>query len=195
MGNSMATLSPSAEHADSAAGAHVAPLALSSLALTIFFLGADKANLFTATTLTALVFFFGGLVQLLVGWKEFRAGDTLYATTFATSGAFWLAYGAMSIPFFGAKTATGNELSYFLLAWTVFAGIVFLATMRVTLAHTAVFLLFFLTFLALTIGAFGSISTLTTIGGWLGIVTAVVASYTVLATLESPFHLPTGIPS
>jgi succinate-acetate transporter protein len=67
--------------------------------------------------------------------------------------------------------------------------------MRANLAHIAVFLLFFLTFLALTIGAFGSISTFDTIGGWIGIVTAVVASYTVLATSESPFQLPTGLPS
>src|SRR5947207_2765424 len=52
---------------------------------------------------------------------------------------------------------------------------------------------FFLAFVALTIGAFaGTGSVFTTIGGWLGIITAIIASYTALASMGTPFALPTG---
>jgi succinate-acetate transporter protein len=183
--------SASSEHAESATGVYIAPLALSSLALTTFFLGADKAGLFATAGLIGYVFLLGGLLQFIVG---IRSGNTIYSTAFAMFGVFWLAYGAWT-QFAGAKGAGANELGYFFLAWTVFAGIIFLGSMRANLAHIASFLLFFLTFLAMTIAAFGSNSTFYTIGGWIGIVTAVVASYTVLATLESPLSLPTGIPS
>jgi succinate-acetate transporter protein len=164
--------------------AHVAPLALSGLAFTTVFLGAHYANLFTATTLIGLVFFFGGLVQFLVGLWEHRSGNSMHATTFATYGVFWLAYGAT---LYLNKLPTGNELSYFFLAWTILAGIVFLSTMRAHLAHVGIFLFFFLTFLALTIGAFGNSSTFNHIGGWLGIITAIIVWYTMLGSSGASF--------
>jgi uncharacterized protein len=186
----MAQVSVSSEHAESAAGAHVAPLALTSLAVTTFFLGASQAGLFSATAIIGLVLFFGGLVQLIVGLWEHRSGNAVHAHAFAINGTFWVAYGAAA--YLKLLPASGHELSYFFLAWTVLAGIVSLSTTRANLAHVATFALFFLTFLALTIGAFmGANSAFTTIGGWIGIITAIVASYTALASLGSPFALPT----
>jgi succinate-acetate transporter protein len=184
----MAQISVSSEHAEAAAG-HVAPLALSGLALTTFFLGVANASLLATTAIIGLVFFFGGLVQLLVGMREFRAGNTVHATAFASYGVFWLAYGTM---LHLKLTPGGNELGFFFLAWTVFAGMIFLSTWRANLALTGTFLLFFLTFLALTIGAFGGGSTFNMIGGWLGIITAILACYTSLASMGAPFSLPTG---
>lgn len=186
----MAQISVSSEHADSAAGAHVAPLALTSLAVTTFFLGASQAGLFSATAIIGLVFFFAGIVQLVVGLWDHRAGNAVHAHAFATYGVFWMAYGATA---YIAHLPSGHELSYFFLAWTVLAGIVSLTTLRANFAHVVTFLLFFLTFLGLTIGAFiGAGSFFTTLGGWLGIITAIVAGYTALASLGSPLALPTG---
>ena len=61
-----------------------------------------------------------------------------------------------------------------------------IATFRISGALIAVFALLFLTFLALTIGWLGGLGTGTfttwvQIGGWLGIVTALVAWYAALA--------------
>jgi uncharacterized protein len=184
----MAQASVSSEHAESSA-AHVAPLALSALALTTFFLGASYVHLFTTTGFIGLIFFFGGLVQLLVGLWEYRSGNTVHATAFASYGGFWLAYGAMLQ---SGTHANSAELGYFFLAWTIFAGITFLSTMRASFVQLGVFLCFFLTVLALTIGAFGAIAVFTTIGGWLGIITAILAWYSVLASMGAPFSLPTG---
>lgn len=189
----MAQISVSSEHAESAAGAHVAPLALTSLAVTTFFLGATQASFFTATALIGLILFFGGLVQLIVGLWDHRAGNTVHAHAFATYGVFWMAFGAMAYLTPKLFTTSGHELGYFFLAWTVVAGIVSLSTLRANLAHVVTFFLFFLTFLALTIGAFlGSGSALTTVGGWIGVITGIVGGYTALASMGAPFALPTG---
>jgi len=191
----MAQISVSSDHADSAAVSHATPLALSALAVTTFFLGASKADLFSTTAIIGLVFLFGGFVQLVIGLWEHRSGHTVHAAVFATHGGFWLAYGAM-LQLGGHigdyKVASGNELGFFFLAWTVFAAMTSLSTWRAHFAHLGTFLCFFLTLLALTIGTFIASSTFITIGGWLGIITAIIAAYTALASMESPFALPTG---
>src|SRR5690242_11658501 len=117
----MAQISVSSEHAESSA-AHADPLALSGLALTTFFLGAYNVHLFAATAFIGLLFFFGGLVQLLVGLWEHRAGNTVHGTAFATYGVFWLAYG---VALYNSISTSGHALGFFLLTWTIFAGMVF----------------------------------------------------------------------
>ena len=204
VGNSMAQISVPSEHAESAAGAHFAPLAVTSLAATTFFLGAIQAGFFSAsaTAIIGLILFVGGIVQLVVGLWEHRSGSAVHATTFAANGVFWVTYGGVIVlnlllpalsPKLLASASSGHELGYFFLAWTVLAGIVSLTTLRASFAHIATFFLFFLTLLALTIGAFiGGGSVLTTIGGWIGIITGIVGGYTALASMGAPVALPTG---
>ncbi len=102
----------------------------------------------------------------------------------------------------GAATDAAKGVGIFLLGWTIFTGLMFLGTLRSNLALMAVFFFLFLTFLGLTIGwlsglpTTGSASlTWVNIGGWLGIVTALLAWYTalsgVLASVKSSFQLPT----
>ena len=85
-------------------------------------------------------------------------------------------------------------MGYFLLGWTIFTALMFLATFRTDGALIAVFGFLTLTFLFLTIGALGGASGMTTLGGWLGIITAAVAWYRALAVLlagsNSVFKLP-----
>jgi succinate-acetate transporter protein len=123
---------------------------------------------------------------------EFRNGNTFAATAFASYGAFWLAVGySIQNKLILSSTAFG----YFLLGWTIFTGIMFLGTLRINWALIAVFAFLFLTFLSLTVAELGSVSTLGTIGGWLGILTALLAWYTALAGLlgkTGMFSLPVG---
>ncbi len=207
-----------AERAAAAAPAvaNPAPLGLSAFALTTFVLSAANARFIftgippvTGTIVLGLAAFYGGLVQLIAGIQEFRTGNTFGATAFCSYGGFWLAVAFTLAPFFGGKNlvlligpdaATG--VGFFLLGWTIFTLMMFLGTFRLTGALMAVFFFLFLTFLALTIGWFAGLPTLgsssltwVNIGGWLGIVTALVAWYTalagVLASVKAPFQLPT----
>ena len=176
-----------------AAAANPAPLGLSAFALTTLILSAHNANIFSDVAIViGPALFYGGLVQLLAGMWEFRAGNTFGATAFSSYGGFWLAFGA--ILQFNIKFSD-TSLGFFLLGWTIFTGIMLLGTLRANLALLGVFLFLFLTFLALTIGAFGGGSNFNIIGGWLGIITAIIAWYTaaagILASARSSFLLPT----
>jgi succinate-acetate transporter protein len=124
---------------------------------------------------------------------EFRTGNSFGGTAFASYGAFWLAIGFnLQFKLIPNDTAFG----FVLLGWTIFTGLMFIATLRSNYALMAVFLFLFLTFLALTIGTLAASSTFTVIGGWLGIITALIAWYTALAglltTVKTPFTLPVG---
>jgi hypothetical protein len=139
-----------------------------------------------------LALFYGGLVQLVAGIQEFRAGNTFGATAFCSYAGFWMALAVVLLPPTGvaasliATKTLSSGVGVFLLGWTIFTGLMFIATFRVSGALIAVFGFLFLTFLALTIGWLGGVGTgtFTTwvgIGGWLGIVTALLAWYAALA--------------
>jgi succinate-acetate transporter protein len=192
----------SAERSERAAAtvANPGPLGLSAFALTTFVLSAANANLIAAPNIVlGLALFYGGVVQLVAGIQEFRAGNTFGATAFCSYGGFWLAIGATFTPAFGVLTAykaaaLGPALGYFLLGWTIFTALMFLGTLRTNMATIVVFGLLTLTFLLLALGAFGAGTTV--LGGWLGIVTALAAWYTALAGVLSAgkamFNLPVG---
>ena len=202
------------ERAESAAQvvANPAPLGLSAFALTTFVLSCSNAGfIFPAAgaggaVVVGLALFYGGLVQLIAGIQEFRAGNTFGATAFCSYGGFWMALGFVLLPPTGilaaltAEKAVASGLTVFLLGWTIFTFVMFLSTFRSSGALMAVFAFLLLTFAALTVGwgvtTSGSVGTTwIQIGGWLGIVTALLAWYTamsgVLASVKSSFQLPT----
>ena len=190
----MAEIDPTATHDEPiiVTGTNPAPLALSALALTTFVFSAANAQLFTGTAIIiGLALFYGGLTQLLAGLGELRAGNTFNGTAFASYGGFWLAYGfAVQYKLIPNDTA----LAYFWLGWTIFTAILLVGSLRTAGTLIGLFFFFFLTFLFLTIGAFWAGSTFNVIGGWLGIVTAIIAWYSAFAGLlkatKSPFVLP-----
>jgi succinate-acetate transporter protein len=189
-----------AESAETAAPvvANPAPLGLSAFALTTFVLSSSNAGFIFpkvgagGAAVIGLAIFYGGLMQLVAGIQEFRAGNTFGATAFCSYGGFWLALGFILLPGTGilaslvADKALSSGVGVFLLGWTIFTGLMFVATFRITLALMVVFGLLFLTFLTLTIGwlagvGTGTFTTWVGIGGWLGILTAIAAWYTALA--------------
>ncbi len=183
-----------AEPAVVAGAINPAPLGLCALAFTTFILSAANANLFTgAAVIIGYALFYGGLAQLLAGMWEFRSGNTVGGTVFSSYGAFWLATG-FNLQY--KLIPSGTAFGFVLLGWTIFTGLMFIASLRSNYALMSVLLFFFLTFLALTIGTLTASSTFVVIGGWLGIITALIAWYTALAgmltTVKAPFMLPVG---
>jgi len=105
---------------------------------------------------TALMF--GGGAQLIAGFQEFKAGNNFGYSAFTAYGAFWLALGFIflilnleSLPnsiITGPLKITATDVGYFLLAFTVYTAIMFVASFAV---HTAMVL----TFLTLLLGFIG----------------------------------------
>jgi uncharacterized protein len=149
-----------------------------------------------------LALFYGGIAQICAGMWEFKTGNTFGATAFTSYGAFWLSFGVIFVPGFGIldalvkSNALHPALGIYLLGWTIFTAIMFLGTLRSNVALIVVFALLALTFLSLTLGELTGTSTFGTLGGWLGVITALAAWYTALAGLlsstKSAFSLPVG---
>ncbi len=172
--------------------ANPGPLGLSAFALTTFVLSSVNAGLLAGTDLKiviGLALFYGGLAQLLAGMWEFRTGNTFGATAFTSYGGFWIAVGA-SIQF--GWITSHAAFGFFLLGWTIFTLIMFLGTLRTNGGLIALFGLLFLTFLFLTIAEFGGGTGV--LGGYLGIITAIVAWYNALAGVLSASRAPFTLP-
>ena len=197
-----------AERAESAAPAIAdpAPLGLSAFALTTFVLSCSNAGFIFpkvgagGAAVIGLAIFYGGLVQLVAGIQEFRRNNVFGATAFCSYGGFWLALGFILLPGSGilaslaADKSVSSGVGVFLLGWTIFTGLMFIGTFKLTLAHIVVFGLLFLAFLSLTIGwlaglGTGTFTTWVQIGGWIGIVTALAAWYLALSVVLSSVKL------
>lgn len=175
-------------------------LGLAAFAMTTFVLSWFNAGLINesvAAVVLPLALFYGGIVQLLAGMWEFRRGNTFAATAFASFGAFWLAYWGfvqVVVPHLLHTPQLYQATGLFLLAWTIFTAYMTVAALRTTVAVLAVFVTLTVTFLLLTIGAFAQSDGVTKAGGWLGLVTAVVAWYASFATVANSTFRRTVLP-
>ena len=171
------------------------PLGLAAFALTTFTLSLFNAGLAPEAlekTVLPLALFYGGLVQLLAGMWEFRKANTFGATAFCSYGAFWLSYAAFvqfAEPALEAGGATETDLKtaagIFLAGWAIFTLYMLVASLRTTGALVGVFATLFLTFTALTVADLTGVSALATIGGILGLITALVAWYASAAVVTN----------
>jgi succinate-acetate transporter protein len=136
--------------------------------------------------------FYGGIAQFAAGMWEFRSGNTFGATAFTSYGAFWLSFAALLLPGFAAAIAGASTqaIGFYLLGWAIFTGIMMLGSFRTNGATALVFIALFVTFLILAIGWLNGSggapnANIIHIGGYVGIVTAILAWYTALAGVLS----------
>lgn len=182
------------------------PLGLAGFAGTTFFLSAVNSGQLAAPAaagVLGLAFFYGGLAQLLAGLFEFIKGNTFGAVAFASFGAFWLSFWYLEThaAAFAADKATPDDVQKsvgtYLLVWTIFTAYMTVASLRTSLAVFAVFLALTITFLFLCIGAYNSDAAghgATEIGGWLGLITAVLAWYASFAAVTNSTFKKTVLP-
>lgn len=159
-----------------------APLGLAAFALTTFVLSFFNAGLVSEggePVVYGLALAYGGLAQLLAGMWEFKNNNTFGATAFTSFGAFWLSLFAY-VQFFAGSVPdanAGDALGLYLIAWGIFTAYMWIASFRTSVAVNIVFMLLAPTFIVLGIGDASGNETITHIGGWLGIATALAAWY------------------
>jgi uncharacterized protein len=179
---------PDAPVAATSPVADPAPLGLAAFALTTFLLSAFNAGWMTKSSGLAWVgyaFAYGGLVQLLAGMWEFRNRNVFGATAFSTYGGFWIGLG-LYFQLYGAKLAThpltaslfDRDVAWILLAFAIFNTYMMLWSMAVTKAVFAVFLTLEITEILLFAGNFALNTNIVKAGGYVGVLTALVAWYT-----------------
>ncbi len=96
----------------------------------------------------------GGLMQMIAGFQEFKCGNNFGYSAFCSYGAFWLALGTIWMladvvpPEYKHLKITGTDIGLFLLGYTIYTAIMWVAAMRI---HTAMAL----TFTTLLLGFIG----------------------------------------
>jgi len=186
--------------------ANPAPLGLAAFALTTFLLSAANAHWMkgnaTGDAWLPYALAYGGIAQFLAGMWEFRNKNVFGATAFSTYGAFWIGlffYVRLVAPTAPLKTAfISHDLAWILLAFAIFNTYMLLLSAQVNLAVFAVFLTLEITEIVLFLGNFANSLGTVQFGGYVGIVTALVAWYASFAILSNDMagriKLPTGDP-
>jgi hypothetical protein len=175
------------------------PLGLACFALTTFCLSMVNAGFVdkSATIVViALALIYGGATQILAGMWEFKKNNVFGATAFASYGAFWMSLGVFDLlGTLHLVTIPPEGVWLFLLAWTIFTFYMWIGTFGTNRALMVTFTLLLVTFILLTIGATGN-HTAHTLGGYVGILTAIAAWYTSAAgiwnTVFGRVVLPVG---
>jgi len=169
--------------------ANPAPLGLAAFALTTFMLSLVNAGLINAKAepiVFGLALAYGGIGQFAAGMWEFRKGNTFGATAFSSYGAFWISYWALSVFYAGKIGAdVGLSVGWYLISWGIFTTLMLIASFRTTAGLVLLFALLAATFYVLGFAKVNDSSGLGHFGGWLGIITAVVAWYCALAGVVS----------
>ncbi|CAF1183990.1 unnamed protein product [Rotaria magnacalcarata] len=137
----------SEEHAKSAPmfyGLNASPLGLCAFALTTFVVsmylaGATVPVGASMGVVMGAALFYGGVVQILGGYLEYREGNNFGALTFCSYGAFWLSFASLDVAAFnflvGYKDpeVLSNAFGVFFLGWTIFTALMFLSSLRTNL--------------------------------------------------------------
>jgi len=169
--------------------ANPGPLGLAAFAATTFMLSMLNTTLVSEAGglagVLAVALAYGGIVQVLAGMWEFRAGNTFGAVAFSSYGAFWISYFVLVKVTVG-PTTTHAGVSLWLYAWAIFTLLMLIASVRTNGVLVAVFSLLTITFFLLAAGNAGLTGVQATnstikLGGWFGLATAAGAWYGALA--------------
>ena len=158
-----------------------------------------NAGFYTGTSVPmvlALAFAFGGTAQFCAGLLEFPRGNTFGFVAFCSYGAFWWSF-ALFVKFFAAGVPAGT-VAWYLFMWGVFTTYMFIGTLALNRVLQSIFLALLVTFFVLAAGDFTGNPMLRQAGGYLGLLTAVLAFYLSAAEVINETHgrtvLPIGAP-
>lgn len=155
-----------------------APLGLAGFAFTTWMLSMINAGWFTSSAMgmvIALAMAYGGTAQLVAGILEYKRGNTFGTVAFFSYGAFWWSF-ALFAHYFGASVP-GAFVGWYLFVWGIFTFYMWIATFRANMALQLVFLALWLTFVILAVGGWSGSAGITHLGGYVGLITAILAFY------------------
>ena len=175
--------------------ANPAPLGLIGFASTTWLLSMVNAGWYDEKSLSlvlSMALVFGGIVQAVAGVLSYFRGNTFATLAFLSYGAFWISL-VTFIKFFGGG-APASFVGWYLFVWGVFSFYMWIATFRHNMALQLVFLALWITFLLLAVGDWFGVGVSHTAGGYLGLVTALLAAYLSAAELLNGEYGRTVLP-
>ena len=133
-----------------------AVVGLAGLGLTTMVLQFHNVGWCGLGPVLALAIVFGGAAQLIAGFQEFKCGNNFGYSAFVSYGAFWIALGIIFLlNHFGIYKSSGTDVGWFLVAWTFYTAILWVAAMRIHGAMAVTFTLLLIGFILLDLAHFG----------------------------------------
>jgi uncharacterized protein len=167
--------------------ANPGPLGLMAFGMTTVLLNIHNTGAFAMNSMIlAMGIFYGGIAQVIAGIMEWKKGATFGMTAFLSYGLFWLSFAGLVLgeTIWPELAPDANAVGWYLFAWGVFTGLMFIATLRINRALQTVFLSLTILFWLLALGKWVGGDTGETIGkiaGWEGIFVGLSAVYASIA--------------
>ena len=133
-----------------------AVVGLAGFGLTTLLLQFHNIGLIGLGPVVAMGFVFGGLAQMIAGFQEQKMGNNFGFSAFVAYGSFWIGLGIIWIfDFYKIYESSKTDVGFFLVAWTLYTSIMFIASLWVHKAMSITFLTLLLGFILLDFGHFG----------------------------------------
>jgi len=161
-----------------------AVVGLAAFGLTTILLQFHSLGLISKGPVLAMGLVFGGLAQFIAGLQEQKVGNNFGYSAFTSYGAFWMGLGIVWVlNALGVYTATHQDVGWFLVAWTGYTAIMWVASMRVHKAMFITFSLLLLGFILLDVGHLLHLPIVDRIAAFELIVCALAAWYMMAAAI------------
>ena len=163
--------------------ANPAPLGLLGFGMATVMLNLGNAGIIElSAVIVAMAFALGGLAQIIAGVFELKQGNTFGATAFCAYGLFWWSLIFIWVNPFAEIIYDADEYSmgFYLLLWGAFTVLMFVATLKQSVALRVIFLTLTVVFFCLAATEFTGVDTLRFIAGIVGLVCGATAIYTAL---------------
>lgn len=121
--------------------ANPAPLGLLAFGMTTVLLNLHNAGFFPLTSMIlAMGVFYGGLAQVIVGYMEWKKGNTFGTAAFSSYGLFWLTLvGIIALPKLGFVAESPSSFAAYLSMWALFTLFMFIGTLKISRGLQVVF--------------------------------------------------------
>lgn len=133
-----------------------AVVGLAGFGLTTLILQLHNLGLCGIGPVIACGIIFGGIAQLIAGFQEFKVGNNFGYSAFVSYGAFWIALSIILLfNHAGIYKSSHTDVGYFLIVWTLYTMIMWVASMKIHSAMASTFTLLVAGFILLDLAHFG----------------------------------------
>jgi hypothetical protein len=127
-----------------------------------------------------VAFFFGGMIQVLVGILEVGRGNVFGAVVFGTYGPFWVIYAAINVwfaPMVHPASAVSSGVALFCAMFAILSFFFWLASFRTDAVLVVIFALIWIALGLLALGYSGGHPNIVKAAGWVTVAFALLAWY------------------
>jgi len=160
--------------------ANPAPVGLLGFGMTTILLNIHNAGFYPVSAMIlAMGIFYGGLAQVIVGYLEYKKGNTFGFTAFMSYGLFWLTLVFLLVaPSWGITEKTeAGFMGWYLFLWGLFTLAMFLGTAKKSQVLRFVFASLVVLFFLLAVRDWSGSALIGAIAGWEGIICGASAFY------------------